>query len=70
MNTYLIFSDCCSLANCNLTETSCENITSALQSANSPLRELDLSNNDLQDSGLKLLYEGLKSVKCKLEILR
>ncbi|XP_060755162.1 NACHT, LRR and PYD domains-containing protein 12-like isoform X2 [Neoarius graeffei] len=57
------------LANCNLTETSCENITSALQSANSPLRELDLSNNDLQDSGLKLLYEGLKSVKCKLEIL-
>ncbi|KAF7689280.1 NACHT, LRR and PYD domains-containing protein 12-like [Silurus meridionalis] len=54
------------LANCNLTETSCENISSALQSANSPLRELDLSNNDLQDAGLKLIYKGLK---CKLEIL-
>ncbi|MCI4393954.1 hypothetical protein PGIGA_G00163800 [Pangasianodon gigas] len=57
------------LADCNLTEKSCENIASALQSAKSPLRELDLSNNDLQDAGLKLLYEGLKSVTCKLEIL-
>ncbi|MCJ8748193.1 hypothetical protein PDJAM_G00162140 [Pangasius djambal] len=57
------------LADCNLTEKSCENITSALQSAKSPLRELDLSNNDLQDAGLKLLYEGLKRVTCKLEIL-
>ncbi|XP_047659461.1 NACHT, LRR and PYD domains-containing protein 12-like isoform X1 [Tachysurus fulvidraco] len=56
------------LADCNLTENACENIASALQSANSPLRELDLSNNDLQETGLKLLYEGLKN--CKLEILR
>ncbi|KAG7316094.1 hypothetical protein KOW79_020960 [Hemibagrus wyckioides] len=58
------------LADCHLTKTSCENIASALQSANSPLRELDLSDNDLQDAGLKLLYEGLKSLNCKLEILR
>ncbi|XP_060716460.1 NACHT, LRR and PYD domains-containing protein 12-like [Tachysurus vachellii] len=55
------------LADCKLTENACENIASALQSANSPLRELDLSNNDLQETGLKLLYEGLKN--CKLEIL-
>ncbi|XP_051741710.1 protein NLRC3-like [Ctenopharyngodon idella] len=57
-------------AGCNLTEQSCEIVTSALQSSNSVLRELDLSNNDLQDSIVKLLSDGLKSPKCQLEILR
>ncbi|XP_051543028.1 NLR family CARD domain-containing protein 3-like isoform X2 [Myxocyprinus asiaticus] len=54
---------------CNLTGQSCEIVASALQSSNS-LRELDLSNNDLQDSGVKLLSDGLKSTNCTLEILR
>ncbi|ROL42435.1 Ribonuclease inhibitor [Anabarilius grahami] len=58
------------LAGCNLNKQSCEIVSSALQSSNSLLRELDLSNNDLQDSGVKLLSDGLKSSNCLLEILR
>uniref|UniRef100_A0A672L562 NACHT domain-containing protein n=1 Tax=Sinocyclocheilus grahami TaxID=75366 RepID=A0A672L562_SINGR len=58
------------LCGCNLTAQSCESLSSALQSSNSHLNVLDLSNNDLQDSGVKLLSEGLKSPNSKLEILR
>ncbi|XP_030636228.1 NACHT, LRR and PYD domains-containing protein 12-like [Chanos chanos] len=58
------------LAGCNLTELSCEAVASVLQSIICPLRELDLSNNDLQDSGVKQLCAGLKKLCCKLEILR
>uniref|UniRef100_A0A671N4R5 NACHT, LRR and PYD domains-containing protein 3-like n=1 Tax=Sinocyclocheilus anshuiensis TaxID=1608454 RepID=A0A671N4R5_9TELE len=57
------------LDNCNLTDQSCKGLASALQSSDSSLRELDLSKNDLQDSGVKLLCVGLKSPNCVLEIL-
>ncbi|XP_073699486.1 uncharacterized protein [Garra rufa] len=57
------------LPSCNLTDQQCEIVGSALQSSNSPLRELDLSDNHLQDSGVKLLCAGLKSPNCQLNKL-
>ncbi|XP_036417255.1 ribonuclease inhibitor-like [Colossoma macropomum] len=52
-----------------LTDKSCAVLASALSSENSKLTELDLSENELQDSGVEKLCEGLKSPNCKLEKL-
>ncbi|XP_036378002.1 NACHT, LRR and PYD domains-containing protein 3-like [Megalops cyprinoides] len=58
------------LDSCNLSNECCEALASAISSNSSSLRELDLSDNDLQDSGVKLLSTGLENPHCKLETLR
>uniref|UniRef100_A0A8C7P5W3 B30.2/SPRY domain-containing protein n=1 Tax=Oncorhynchus mykiss TaxID=8022 RepID=A0A8C7P5W3_ONCMY len=58
------------LSGCGVTEEGCASLVSALKSNPSHLRELYLSNNDLKDSGVKLLSVGLENPHCKLESLR
>ncbi|XP_063340473.1 NLR family CARD domain-containing protein 3-like isoform X2 [Pelmatolapia mariae] len=57
------------LPGCELSDTHCEVVASALKSRPSHLVHLDLSENYLKDSGMKLLTGGLKSHNCKLESL-
>ncbi|CAM4659040.1 unnamed protein product [Leuciscus chuanchicus] len=57
------------LNNCDLTDKSCSALAKVLGSDNN-LKELNMNNNNLQDSGVKMLCTGLKNIKCKLEILR
>ncbi|XP_068424425.1 NACHT, LRR and PYD domains-containing protein 3-like [Clinocottus analis] len=57
------------LSRCNLSKRSCGALSSVLSSQSSSLKQLDLSFNNLQDSGVKLLSIGLESPHCTLETL-
>ncbi|XP_016116916.1 NACHT, LRR and PYD domains-containing protein 12-like, partial [Sinocyclocheilus grahami] len=57
------------LNDCDLTDKSCPALATVLGS-DTNLKELNMNNNNLQDSGVKLLCTGLKNINCKLEILR
>uniref|UniRef100_A0A8C6U640 NACHT domain-containing protein n=1 Tax=Neogobius melanostomus TaxID=47308 RepID=A0A8C6U640_9GOBI len=59
-----------SLSDCSLSESSCGQLASVLGSEFSSLRNLDLSDNRLRDTGVEVLCSGLMSVNCRLETLR
>ncbi|XP_039460514.1 NACHT, LRR and PYD domains-containing protein 3-like [Oreochromis aureus] len=57
------------LSHCQISPRSYEALFSVLSSKSSSLRELNLSNSDLQDSGVTLLSFGVKSPHCKMDTL-
>ncbi len=59
----------CRLWRCGVTDEGCAALSSVLRSNSSHLRELDLTNNKVGDAGLKMISDGLKDPRCKLENL-
>uniref|UniRef100_A0A3B5KP50 NACHT domain-containing protein n=1 Tax=Xiphophorus couchianus TaxID=32473 RepID=A0A3B5KP50_9TELE len=58
------------LLECSLTGIACAYLASALKSNPSPLTYLDMSGNNLQDSGVKHLCAFMETPNCKLQKLR
>ncbi|XP_016404133.1 ribonuclease inhibitor-like, partial [Sinocyclocheilus rhinocerous] len=56
------------LNNCELTEKSCSVLATVL-SSKTILKEMNLNNSRLLDSGVKEICEGLKNPVCELKIL-
>ncbi|XP_048026163.1 ribonuclease inhibitor-like [Megalobrama amblycephala] len=58
------------LRDCGVTDEGCAALASALRSNPSHLRKLELSRNNLGDSGVKLFSAVLENPHCKLQELR
>ncbi|KAL0160762.1 hypothetical protein M9458_044487, partial [Cirrhinus mrigala] len=56
------------LNNCKLTEKKCLALATVL-SSKTVLKEMDLNNSHLLDSGVKEICKGLKNPVCELKIL-
>ncbi|KAK7883851.1 hypothetical protein WMY93_026974 [Mugilogobius chulae] len=56
------------VSGCELSPLGCERLASVLSS--SSVTYLDLSHNDLQDTGVELLCDALKNAPCRLKTLR
>ncbi len=67
----MVFNKCVlyRLCDCDISNEGCAALASALRSDSSHLRELNLSDIKLGDSGVKQLSAGLDNLHCKLEIL-
>ncbi|XP_072279393.1 NACHT, LRR and PYD domains-containing protein 12-like isoform X2 [Pyxicephalus adspersus] len=57
------------LLHCEMTQESCEDLRSVL-TTNQSLTDLDLTWNNLEDAGVKILCEGLRDPNCILQGLR
>lgn len=58
-----------SLSRCGLTHKCCTELAKALASEKSIISEVDLSDNNIGDQGLKKLCVGLRSLQCTVEAL-
>ncbi|XP_047678034.1 uncharacterized protein LOC113634383 isoform X5 [Tachysurus fulvidraco] len=58
------------LYKCSLTEDDCTAVVAALRTIPSHLKELDLSDNTIGDTGVKQLCDLLKTSNCSLEKLK
>ncbi|XP_028672003.2 NACHT, LRR and PYD domains-containing protein 3-like [Erpetoichthys calabaricus] len=65
----LICCRCMKLQSCGLTSECCEALFLVLCAERSHLTELLLGNNQLEDSGVRLLCEGLRNRNCHLQKL-
>lgn len=66
---FVFFNSNFSLSQCGLTQKCCAELAKALASEKSIVTDLDLSDNDIRDEGMKRLCVGLRNPYCTIEKL-